>query len=178
MKKILLGLAVIAVVGIAASMATASEVGTAVTINATVAGFAEWASATYTIAAGEFTGSITGANQQKTLTTPKELTLYMNATVTLTPTGTGSSGILTNGTETLTTSYQIQGDVDSADSAYIAAGTGEAEFFDTVTPNTYAISHAPGTGTHVIDLLVKAASGADAPDSGNYSCVVTMTASW
>jgi hypothetical protein len=146
---------------------------TTITITATVDAFAEWASATGTIAASDFTGHITAANQSVTATLAN--TLYSNVTTTITPTAGASSGVLTSGSQTLTTAYELTG-VDTPDSSYKAADATSGDFF--AVANTYTLTHVSGTGTYTVNLLAKASSGAVAPDSGNYSCGVVLTAAW
>jgi hypothetical protein len=152
--------------------ATGSTV-TTISITATVDGFAEWASSTGTIAASDFSGHITAANQSVTASLAN--TLYTNITTTITPTAGAHSGVLTNGTQTLTTAYQITG-VDTPDSAYKLADATSGDFFDVA--NTYTLTHSSGTGSYTVHLLAQASSGALAPDSGNYTCGVVLTASW
>jgi hypothetical protein len=155
------------------AMAHAGSTVTTITITATVDGFAEWASSTGTIAASDFSGHITAANQSVTASLPN--TLYSNITTTITPTTGAHSGVLTNGTQTLTTAYQITG-VDTPDSSYKPADATSGDFFDVA--NTYTLTHVSGTGSYTVNLLAQATSGALAPDSGNYTCGVVLTASW
>ena len=156
---------------------TASAAGSApasVSITATVDSFAEWANASPAIVAGDWTGHVGAVDQTRTASLA--LTLYANVTITLTPTSTGT-GILTNGTNTLSTSYKIAGDVTVPDAAYKPAGTGSGEFF--AAANTYTVTHVAGDGSYGINLLVQAVSPNNrAPDAGDYSCGVTLTASW
>jgi len=148
-----------------------------VSITATVDSFAEWANASPAIAAANWSAHIGAVNQAQTAT--KALTLYANVTITLTPTGSTNSGILTNGTDTLSTSYQITGDVTVPDAAYKAAGTAEGQFFATSPANTYTVTQDPGDGSYAINLLVQAVSPNNrAPNSGDYTCEVTLTAAW
>lgn len=145
-----------------------------VSITATVDGFAEWANTTPTIAAADWSGHITQANQTQTVSLAN--TLYTNVDTTITPTAGTNSGILTNGSQTLTTAYQITGNVDTPDSGYKAAGTSAGQFFN--AGNTYALTHVSGTGTYTVNLLAQMSSGAIAPDAGDYTCTVILTASW
>lgn len=145
-----------------------------VSITATVDAFAEWADHSPTIAAADWSGHI--ADSSTPITVTKALTLYTNVNVTITPTTTVNSGILTNGSATLTTSYQITGDVGTPDAGWKAAGTDPGEFFNAA--NTYAVTHVSGTGSYTINLLSQASSPAPAPNSGNYTCNVVLTASW
>lgn len=165
-----LGLAALAIGG--TSVATVS-------ITATVDSFAEWSSPTPSIGAGDWTGGASGhvAATDTTITVTKVLTLYGNVETTITPTTTSNDGILTNGTETLTTSYKITGDVGTPDVAYKAAGTGGGQFFN--AGNTYAVTHVPGDGSYAISLGVKLESAANrAQDAGNYTCSIKLTATW
>ena len=148
-----------------------------VSITATVDSFAEWANASPAIVAADWSAHIGAVNQTQTVT--KALTLYANVTITLTPTGSTNSGILTNGTDTLSTSYKITGDVTVPDAAYKVAGTAEGEFFATVPANTYTVTQVAGDGSYAISLSVQAVSPNNrAPDSGDYTCGVTLTAGW
>jgi len=165
-----------------ASTAWAGNDVATVGMTATVDSFAEWSVAAPTIAVGDWTGSVDGTSINgagEDLTVTKALTLYANATVTLTQAGTTNSGILTEPTnsDTLTTSYQIQGDVGTPDSAYKAAGSETGQFFN--TSNTYTVTHTPGDGSYAINLLVKAESDdAAASDAGDYAASLTITATW
>ena len=146
-----------------------------VSITATVDTYVEWADHSPAILAGDWSGHITGLNV--TITVTKALTLYSNANVTITPTTTSNSGILTNGADTLTTSYKITGDVGTPDPTYKAAGTGSGEFFN--VSNTYTVTHVAGDGSYTVNLLPKAVSPANkAVNSGDYTCNVVLTASW
>jgi hypothetical protein len=160
------------------SLAAAANGGAApasVTITASVESFAEWDEASPTIVADDWSGHINAVNQTRTVT--KALTLYSNVDTTLTPTAGDNSGVLTNGSETLSTSYKITGDVGTPDLAYKPAGTDADEFFN--VGNTYSVTHTPGDGSYAIDFSVQAVSPDNkAPDSGDYTCGVTLTASW
>ncbi len=146
-----------------------------VTITATVDTFAEWADATPAIVATDWDGHITAVDQTRTASLA--LTLYANVTSTVTPTAGTNSGILTTGTETLTTSYKVTGDVTVPDGDYMAAGTGVGDFFEET--NTYSVTHLAGDGSYALTLGVQAVSPADrAPDAGDYSCGVVLTATW
>lgn len=153
----------------------------AVGITATVDTFAEWSDASPTIAAADWDGGSSGhlAAVGTTLTVTKALTLYANVNVTIAPTGTANSGILTHTDPnyTLTTSYKVTGDVSDGDGSYLDAGTGAGEFFE--ASNDYSLTHSAGDGSYAINLLVKAVGEtAKADESGNYTCTVTLTASW
>ena len=179
-KKMIVAMFVAALLAFAPA-AWAAEDAAAVGITATVDGFAEWSEASPTIGAGDWSGGSGGhiVAVNTTLTYTKALTLYTNVDVTITPTGTTNSGILTTGAaaDTLTTSYQIQGDVDVPDAAYKAAGAGVGEFFN--AGNTYTVTHVPGDGSYAIDLLVQAESDdVAASDAGDYVASLTITATW
>jgi hypothetical protein len=149
-------------------------------MTATVDSFAEWADASPSIVAGDWTGSVDGTTISKVgeyLTVTKGLTLYANANVTLTATAVSNSGVATLGSDNLTTSYKITGDVGTPDVAYKAAGTGGGQFFN--AGNTYAVTHVPGDGSYAISLGVKLESAANrAQDAGNYTCSIKLTATW
>ena len=151
-----------------------------ISMTATVDGVAEWADATPSIAAGDWTGTVSGTTISvvgEDLNVTKALTLYTNVDVSLSQTGSTNSGILTQGVETLTTSYQITGDVDTPDAAYKAAGAGAGEFFN--VGNTYTVTHVSGDGMYTVNLLVLAESDDGATeDAGDYTAGVTITATW
>jgi hypothetical protein len=160
--------------------AWAGSAGTTVTITGTVDPFAEWDSATQTIAPADFSGHITAVNQTRTAT--KTFKLYMNADVSIAPSTDAAKkdGILTDiatGTQFLTTQYRLTGDLDTPDVAYKVAGTGAGEFF--AAANTYDITHDAGDGTYDVTLSVQMISAAAAaPDAGDYSCGLVLTATW
>jgi len=172
-KSLLLALA--AACAALPSIAWGGSAPATVSITATVDSFAEWANASPTIAAADWDGHVTAVNQTRTVT--KALTLYANVNTTLTPTAGDNSGILTNGTETLTTGYKITGDVVTPDADYKAAGSGGGQFFNAA--NTYSITQVAGDGSYALSLSVRAISPNNrAPDTGDYTCGVTLTASW
>lgn len=153
-------------------------------ITATVDSFAEWASSnSTTIAAADFAGSVDGTSVSaagEDLTVSRALTLYANATVTITAAGDATnSGIATSGTsDTLTTSYKLTGaDITTPDSAWKAAGTEEGQFF--YASNSYEVTHTNGDGSYEVTLQVQLESeDAAASDAGDYTCGVTLTATW
>lgn len=174
-----------AFLGVLLLLSSAAWAGTddaVISMTATVDSFAEWADPAPVIASGDWTGSVDGAtiNQAgEDLTVTKAMTLYANANVTLSQTAGANSGILTTGAaaDTLTTSYQIQGDVDVPDAAYKAAGAGAGEFFSAA--NTYTVTHVSGDGSYAINLLVLAESDdIAADDAGDYTAGLTVTATW
>jgi hypothetical protein len=148
---------------------------TTVTITGTVDTFAEWDSATQTIAPADFDGHITAVNQTRTAT--KTFVLYMNGDVSIAPTAGANSGILTLAGQTLTTQYMLTGDLDVPDGAYKLAGAGAGEFFN--VGNAYAITHNAGDGAYDVTLSVQMISpAAAAPDAGDYTCGVVLTATF
>lgn len=182
LKKILLAVAVC--FGLAGTALALTD-DAVVDMTATVDSFAEWSDATPTVAAGDWTSTGSGSTISgvgEDLTVTKALTLYANDDVTLSQTAGTNSGILTTGAaaDTLTTTYQIQGDVGTPDAAYKAAGTGVGpplEFF--AATNTYTVTHASGDGSYGINLLVKGeSSDAAADDAGSYTAGLTITATW
>lgn len=155
-----------------ATTVTSGDVG----ITATVDQFAEWATVA-PIAATDFDGHITQVNQ--TRTAHEDLTLYANVGVTLAATTTvGSpdySGILTDAsaTYTLATAYSISGGGITGSGSMLAP----AAFFN--SSNTYALAHTPGQGSYTVTLTVTASSpAASAPEAGDYSCGLSLTATW
>ena len=173
MKKIFVGLTVLAVCLFAGKAAFAAlETDTVVTSTATVDESVEWASATYTIAAADFTAHITGVGQS--ITAAETLILYYNVDVTLTPTASVSGDeVLTSGTsDTLTTSYKLtsaDGDFQNADADWVASATFIAQ--------SYNITHTNNDGVINFDFHIKGASDvAEAADAGNYESVIKITA--
>jgi hypothetical protein len=142
-----------------------------ISITGTVDQFAEWASVT-NIAATDFSGHITGTNQTKTAHT--DLTLYTNLDVTIAATAGTNSGILTDASSnTLVTAYDITSAAISVDPGMQAA----AAFFNVA--NTYSLVHTAGTGSYTVRLTVSMSSPTNsAPDAGNYSCGLALTASF
>jgi len=186
LKKMLLGIVVcFALVGTA--FAAGNDV-TTVGMTATVDEFAEWGDVegVYTIAADEWTNGVEGSTISAVgmnLTVTKELTLYANANVTLSQAGdaTNNSGILTKGVgvDTLTTSYQIRGDVGTPDTAYKAADAVADPLGFFAAANTYTVTHTSGVGSYAINLMVQAESDDEAADdAGPYTAGLTITATW
>lgn len=164
-----------ACVAILAGETLAGTTATTVTITGTVDTFAEWDSATQTIAAADFDGHITAVNQTRTAT--KAFVLYMNGDVSIAPSAGANSGILTHAGQTLTTRYKLTGDLDVPDGAYKLAGSGAGEFFN--AGNTYTITHNAGDGAYDVILSVQMISpAAAAPDAGDYTCGVVLTATF
>jgi hypothetical protein len=156
-------------------VALATDVATTVTITGTVETFAEWDSATQTILAVDFDDNITGVGQ--TRTAAGTFVLYMNGDVSIAPTAGANAGVLTNGTETLTTKYKLTGDLDTPEVAFTIAAAGAGEFFD--ADNDHAITHVGGTGAYDVILNVQMISAAaEAPDAGDYTCGVVLTATF
>ena len=148
-----------------------------ITVTETVDQFAEWGTVT-NITVANFSGHITQVNQTRTAT--KNLTLYANIAVTLAATTTSGSpdfsGILTDSsaTYTLTTQYSITGaGITPVNPGLLAPAT----FF--TGGNTYALAHTAGVGSYTVVLTVTAASpAASAPEAGDYSCGLAITATW
>lgn len=167
-------------VALLVGLAAAATDDCVVSVTATVDPFAEWSDATPAIAASDFTGSVDGttiSQVNEVLETTKALTLYANASVTITAAGTANGGIATNSTETLTTKYKITGDVTVPDAAWETAGSGAGQFFDAA--NSYTVTHVSGDGAYAINLGVRLESPAGrAPDGGDYTCSITLTATW
>ena len=174
-KQFFGALAAVCLLAVPRMIWASGSTGATVSITGTVDGFAEWASATPAILAADWDGHITAVDTPQTVT--KALTLYTNIDVTITPTAGAHSGILTNGAQTLLTNYKLTGSVDSPDAAYKAAGTGAGQFFNVT--NTYALTHVPGTGSYTVNLVVQMQSQTGvAPDAGNYTAGVVLTAAW
>jgi hypothetical protein len=105
------------------------------------------------------------------------MTLMANISTTLTPTAGTNAGVLTNGTDTLATSYMITGEVGTADVAFKATGTTAGQFFH--ASNTYTVTHVAGDGAYTLNLGVQAVSPSTrAPDAGDYTGSLTVTAAW
>ena len=163
----------------------AGSAGKTLTIEAEVEPFAEWDPAgSYAIAhgvagvnSGDWTGNITATNQSRTLTTAKDLTLFANTSVIVTPSEIdGKAGALTGGAGTataLTTEYWVAGPeiTGHADADYIASGTFMTKHYD--------VTHDSTKGVYVLTMKVRITSSASrAPNAGTYSCNVILTASW
>jgi len=169
------------------ALAVDPHVDAAVSMTATVDSFAEWDTTEgyNVIAAGEWDAAATIGAVGTDLTVTKGLTLYANATVTLSLTAGGNDGILKNtvGADTLTTTYGIKGaGVDEADRDAAASMAADAVadplgFF--AATNTYGVTHATTVGSYAIDLMVKATSAdARAQDAGSYTAGLTVIATW
>lgn len=144
-----------------------------VSITATVVEFFEWP--TMAIVAADF-GNFTGVSQTKTATLNITANTNVAGAVAIQPSdgGDGKGGVLTGpSSKTLTTEYNLTGDVTDGDGAnYLTA----AAFI--TDPHTYAM--ATGVGSKSLSLKVRAttaAAAADAP-AANYTCTVTLTATW
>ena len=175
-KKMVVFAAVGALLGFA-STAWALTDDELIGITGTVDTFAEWSSSNNTtIAGGDFSSTVNLTGED--ITVSRALALYANTTVTITAAGTTNSGIATNGTDTMTTSYQLTGaDITTPDSAWKAAGTLEGEFF--YASNSYEVTHTGGDGAYEVTLEVQLESADDrAQDAGSYTCEVTLTATW
>jgi len=178
LKKMIASFVLVALLTAVSASAGTSDA--TVSLTATVAEFAEWSSASYTIAAGDWTGSASGTTIDQvgeSLTVTKALTLYANKDVTVSAAAGTNSGIATNGTETLTTSYKVTGDVGIPDGAYKAAAAGVGEFFN--ASNTYSVTHTAGDGSYTINLGVQLESESGrAENAGDYTASITMTATF
>lgn len=176
-KKYSVAVALVAFV-LCSQTAMGGEDAATVTINATVEAFAEWEDDAPTIATTDWDNGDTITASGQAITASLDMTLFSNITATVTPTAGANSGILTNGTETLETSYMVTGDVTTDDVDYVAAGSEMGEFFN--AGNTYEVAHVSGDGgNYSVVLGVKAVSPSDgAVDAGDYTCGVVMTASW
>jgi hypothetical protein len=139
-----------------------------ITVNATVDTFAEWSSTTpVTINLGTI-NSMSGA------TASHAFTLYSNVDCAIagSTNAGGNNGVLTSGSYTVPTRYRISGDVTG--SANLLAATA---FFD--AGNTYAVDHVAGDGgSYSVTLEVEALPSGGAPESGSYTCGLTLVASW
>ena len=121
-----------------------------VTVNGTVAQFAEWTSTTDTITIATPLSSV-GTPQTGSV----NLTLYANKAVNITAAGGTNGGVLTEaGSATLTTKYKLTGvGLASPDVAYKLASAAAGNFFDAA--NTYAIDYQAGTGSYAVTLSVE-----------------------
>jgi hypothetical protein len=137
-----------------------------ITVSATVDTFAEWdPTNTYTV-------TFATINSRSTASASRNLTLYANINCGITATAVTNSGVLTNGSYTLTTTYRISGDA-SGDGNML----GTAAFFN--AGNSYAVTHTPGDGQYTVTLEVDAAPpGTGAPEAGTYECELSLTATW
>ena len=146
-----------------------------VTVNGTVAQFAEWSSTTDTITIATPLSSVSVPQ-----TGSVNLTLYANKATTITAAGGTHAGVLTDGgAHTLTTKYKLTGaGLTTPDGAYKVADSANAgEFFH--AGNTYAIDYQAGTGSYAVTLSVQmSAPPGAAPVSGAYSCDIVLTATF
>jgi hypothetical protein len=149
----------------------AGSTATTVTMTATVDEFVEWSTASTTIAAVDWDGHITALNQTRTATTVN-LTLYSNADVAITPSSSLNAGVLTHAAgDTLATSYKLTGDIDVPDVAYSDAAV--------FTAASYPLTHVANDGAYAITLDIQATSSAvNAPDAGDYTANIILTATW
>ena len=160
-----------------ASTAWAATDDEVIGITGAVDTFADWSSGNNTtIASGDFSSTVNLTGEDITVSRP--LALYANVTVTITATGTANSGIATNGTDTMTTSYKLTGaEITTPDAAWKAAGTAAGEFFN--VSNSYEVVHTGGDGAYSVTLEVQLESAdTRAQDAGDYTCQVTLTATW
>jgi hypothetical protein len=142
-----------------------------VTITARVEEFTEWADASPVIFEADWSGPIDRVNQQQI--TSKRVVLYSNADTVISARPGLNNGVLTQGASTLDTAYRITGAVAAPDQRFKPAG----EFFS--PQNVYPVTHVIGTGAYAINLEVQMSSPPSAaPESGLYTCGVTLTAGW
>lgn len=145
---------------------------TTITVNGSVADFAEWATTSDTI---------TIATPLSSVATPQtgsvNLTLYANKAASISAAGgPTNAGVLTSGTNVLTTKYKLTGaGLSSPDGGFKTADT--SNFFGVA--NTYAIDYHATAGSYAVTLTVEmSAPGAAAPASGNYTCDLLLTATF
>src|SRR5436190_13051521 len=138
-RKLFAKLLAVACLMLPAAVQAGTSVDT-VTVNGTVAQFAEWTSTTDTITIATPLSSV-GTPQTGSV----NLTLYANKAVTITAAGGTNGGVLTNaGLDTLTTKYKLTGvGLASPDVAYkLASSASAGNFFH--AGNTYAIDYQAG----------------------------------
>lgn len=154
------------------ALVQAGSTGTTVSITATVDSFTEWANTIETIAAGDWTNGVDGhiAHANTILTASKTLTLFTNQNVTIIATSS-TNGMLTNGSQTLDTFYQLTG----PEQLEFQYGVPVPAFIFVMRP--YPLTHLSGTGQYVLTLGVTA-FGPNAPDAGDYTADVVLTAAW
>jgi hypothetical protein len=170
MKKIL-ALLTLALLQLTAATAWPRASSTSIHITARVDPFAEWADPSPVILATEWSGPINKVNQNRTAT--KSVVLYTNTNAIISAKPGPDGGILSNGSQTLTTAYKLTGDVSNPDASF----KDSAQFLS--TNNTYNVTHQSGVGSYTVNLEVQATSPADtAPEIGLYTCTVTLTAAW
>jgi hypothetical protein len=154
-----------------------------ISITATVDTFAEWGDSAnnYVIAASDF---VHDTNQHdinlvnQTTTATRDLTLYSNVDVTLTATAGAHGGKLkdASGTYSLTTAYSLTGTYLAAAPTY--GGLLDSSVFFTA-PVQYSLTHQAGSGSYTVTLTVTASSPpAAAPEAGDYTCGLSLTAAW
>jgi hypothetical protein len=164
-------LAAISLVLLTAATAWPRTTSTSFHITARVDPFAEWADPSPVILATDWSGPINQVKQNRNVT--KSVVLYTNTDAIITAKAGPTGGILSNGSQTLTTAYKITGSVSNPDATFKDA----AEFLN--PHNTYNVPHQVGLGAYTINLEVQATSPPDtAPEIGLYTCTVTLTASW
>ena len=157
----------------------AGSVDTIITVNGVVDQFAEWDAGTHILNVATHLTAVGTAGAE---TQQGAYHIYANVSVTITPTGTTNSGILTHATQAgqvLKTEYMLTG---TALNTYftddVAFKEAAAAFFG--GGNHYHLTYTNGdTGEYDVNLDVKMSAPANtAPQSGNYSCAVTLTAAW
>ncbi len=143
-------------------------------INCTVGQIMEWAADFTTINLADITAlSGAGSSQEGQETA----TLYTNGNVTI---GADSGAELSNGTNTLTTKYQLAYDGDGT-----TTGTGGADVTTWTLHSAFlsggsTVTHMSGDGNVVVTLKVQASvpDPTDAPDAVAYQATQILTASW
>jgi hypothetical protein len=154
-----------------------------ISITATVDTFAEWGDPVnnYTIVPADFVHDATQHNLNlvnQTTTATRDLTLYTNIDVTLTATAGAHGGLLTDATNTyhLTTAYSLTGTYVTPAATY--GGLLDSTVFFTA-PVQYGLAHQAGNGSYIVTLTVTASSPpAAAPEAGDYTCGLSLTAAW
>jgi hypothetical protein len=149
-----------------------------INVTVTVDAFAEWAAAnSYTIAATDFDGHITGATQTRTAT--RDLTFYTNVAVTITAAGGTNAGVLTDATTSthpLTTQYNLT--ANSGANTWLGAATALATPV-TFFARSYPLDISSAAGTYTMRLTVTATPVAgSAPAADNYTAGLSLTATW
>lgn len=165
-----------------ATVLAAGSSGTVVTVNASVVEYISWDTATQTVTVP----AINATNSPKSATGNFKLYTNTAQAVTIKPTsavaGVDNSGILTEaGGKTLTTKYGIEGHVTNGNGAGLAPHL-PAAFCEVggLGGRTYTLDNGIPrvNGDYSIDLTVIAEAQNVAPPVGNYTCTVTLTASF
>ena len=173
-RKCLLGMLAAGCILLPSAVRATDAPPTTITVNGTVAAFAEWATTSDTI---------TIATPLSSVSTPQtgsvNLTLYANKAASISAAGGTNSGVLTNGSSTLATRYMLTGaGLTSPDGGFKVADSASAgQFFH--SGNTYAIHYSATSGTYAVTLSVEmSAPTTAAPASGAYTCDLLLTATF